>query len=424
MGMTIAEKALARASSREVVVPGDYVDAKIDRIIGSESCSKMQSEAMAAGFKDGIPRVWDNERVHIYMEHKQPALNPSHANANKILRELVKKHNIINFTDTVFGVIHQLAAEECAMPGELALGNDSHSCAWGALNCVCCALGEHELAYAYCFGEIWMRVPETIKVVLTGEIPKWNYAKEIILWLAGKYTSSFALDKAIEYTGPAASKMSMSSRLCLTTHTIELGGKFGVFPYDAVTESFLKEHRSNFDPSMVKSFSADADAKYCQEVVLDLSTLEPQVAVPHSFDHVVPVSQVAGTPVQQVMIGSCANGRVEDMESVARILEGKKVAKGTRLIIQPASWKVYRECMHNGILDTMFDAGAQILNPGCHICLGLQGVLPDGETCVSSCTRNFKGRAGNEKGFIYLGGPETAAAAAIAGKIIDPREVE
>jgi 3-isopropylmalate/(R)-2-methylmalate dehydratase large subunit len=197
MGMTIAEKALARAASIDKISPGEYVDARIDRIIASHSAVKMQAEAIKAGFEEGIPKVWDRDKVYIYMEHNQPALNLPHAKAQKMLREMVEKYKITNFQDAVFGVIHQLAAEECVVPGELVLGNDSHTCAWGALNCVSAAFGEHELAYAFCFGEIWMRVPETVKVVLKGELPAWDFAKDIVLWLAGKYTTSFALDQSI-----------------------------------------------------------------------------------------------------------------------------------------------------------------------------------------------------------------------------------
>jgi 3-isopropylmalate/(R)-2-methylmalate dehydratase large subunit len=268
-----------------------------------------------------------------------------------------------------------------------------------------------------------MRVPETIKVVLKGALPDWDFAKDIVLWLAGNYSTSFALDQSVEYKGPAVPMMKMADRLCIATHTIELGGKFGIFEFDDVTKEYIESYRPCFDFSVIEPLSADLDAVYAREVAVDLSLLEPQVALPHSFDNVVPVSQVNGTKIHQVMIGSCANGRVEDMIHVARILNGKKVAKGTRLFVQPASWRVFRECAHNGTLDVILDAGGQVLNPGCHICLGLQGVMPPGENCISSCTRNFRGRCGCDEAFIYLSGPETAAAASLMGKIVDPREV-
>lgn len=423
MGMTIAEKALAKASSRQTVKAGEYVEAEIDRMITTENFARMYIETIQAGFEDGFPRIWDNNRIHVYVEHDVPALNAIRANRQKLLREVIQKYNITNFHDVICGILHQYAVEDCIMPGELALGNDSHSISWGALNCVATAMGERELCYALVFGETWFKVPETIKVVIKGKIPEWNYAKDIVLSLAGKYTSEFALYKAIEFTGPAVSQMTMASRLCLSTHTVELGGKYGLFQYDDVTRDFILRHRKNFNLDTVNPYIPDADAVYCKEVIVDLDTLEPQVAVPHSFENVVPVAKTAGTRIDQAHLGGCTNGRVEDMAAAARYLKGKKVAKGTKLFVQPPSWSIYKECMHNGIFDTMLEAGAQILNPGCHLCLGSQGVIPSGDNCISSYTRNFKGRNGNTEAFIYLAGPETVAASAVAGKIVDPREV-
>jgi 3-isopropylmalate/(R)-2-methylmalate dehydratase large subunit len=422
MGMTIAEKALARASSRKTVRVGEYVDARIDRLIVNESFVRMHMQAVAAGFQDGIPGIWDRSRFHIYIEHHQPALTLAHTNRQQKVRELAEYYNIANFHDTQCGVIHTLALAECVMPGEVAIGNDSHTCSWGALNCVATALGESELAYALCFGEIWLKVPKTVKVILKGKIPDWNYAKDVFLRLAAMDPNGLALYKALEFSGPAVTKMSMGSRICLATHTVELGGKFGIFPYDETTRDFLRQ-RGAIDVNTVNSFSADADAQYAQEIEIDLSELEPLVAIPHSIGNVMPISKVGNIKIHQANIGSCANGNLEDMRAVASVLKGKHIAKGTRLYIQPGSWKVYRETMHIGLIDIMLDAGAQVLAPGCHLCMGMQGVMPSGENCVTSFTRNFRGRLGNKEAFVYLAGPQTAAASAIAGKLVDHREI-
>lgn len=423
MGMTIAEKALARASRQQSVKPGDYVDAHVDRLIFNENFVRMDADARAAGFADGLPRIWDPDKVHVYIEHHQPALHVEHANRQQALRNMVKKYGIKSFHDTSCGVIHQLAVEDHAMPGELAIGNDSHSCAWGALNCVSTAMGEHDMAYAIVFGEIWYKVPETNKVILTGKVPEWNYSKDIILQLAKAHTPGFARYKAIEFAGPSVGQVSIDSRLTLSVQTVELGGKFGLFDYDAVTEEFLLKNRAGVDPGSVTPIAADPDANYHQVVEINLDQLEPLVALPHSLANVVAAKEAKGVRIHQAHVGSCANGRVEDIRVVAKVLKGRKVAAGTRFFVQPASWKVYKQCMHEGLFDTILDAGAQVLAPGCQLCLGMQGAMPDNENCISSCTRNFKGRLANPKAFVYLASPETVAASAVAGHIVDHREV-
>jgi 3-isopropylmalate/(R)-2-methylmalate dehydratase large subunit len=309
------------------------------------------------------------------------------------------------------------------LPGELALGSDSHSCAWGALNCCGSGMGEHELAYGLVFGELWFKVPETIEVKLHGRLRPGVASKDIALWLAGRFGTTFALYKSIEFRGEGAAALSMDARITLSAHAVELGGKFGLFEFDDKTAAFLASRkRMRHQLDWAKPVSADADARYVQTVEIDLSTLEPQVAKPHTFENVVPVQSLVGTRIDQAMVGSCANGNVDDIETVANVVRGRRVHADTRFIVQPNSWGVYREASRRGYLDTLLDAGVQVISPGCHLCLGMQGALAEGDVCLTSTTRNHKGRMGSAKADIYLAGPATVAASALAGHICDPTE--
>lgn len=424
MGMTIVEKVMARASGKEAVHPDEYVDARIDRIIAHEEFYRIHTAAEDAGLTGGLPQIWDRDRFHLILEHLQPVMNVTQALRQQKMRELAKRYGLKHFRDALCGVIHRIALEDFVLPGELALGSDSHSVAWGAVNCVGTGMGEHELAYALVYGTLWFRVPETIKVVLSGRPHAALSGKDIALYLAGHHTSAFALYKAIEFAGPGASALSIDARISLAAHAVELGGKFGVFGYDEKTEAFLADrtamvHQKHLAPPV----APDPDARYCQEVHVDLDGLEPQVACPHSFDNVVPLGRVAGTPIHQAQVGSCANGHLEDIATAARVVKGKQVAQGVRFFIQPASWSVYRASQQGGFIDDLLDAGAQVLSPGCHLCVGMQGTLAAGDVCITSTTRNFRGRIGSGDAQIYLASPATVAASALAGVIADPREV-
>lgn len=424
MGMTIAEKVLARASGNTSVQPGQYVDAKIDRLIADEEFYRMHAEAVQAGIPGGIPRIWDPERFHVVLEHFQPAMNQVQALRQKKMRELARQYTIKYFRDVTCGVIHRIAIEDFVLPGELGVGADSHSCAWGALNCVGTGMGEHELVFALTYGTIWFKVPETIKVTLTGRLPRWTCSKDIALHLGGEYSTEFALYKSIEFTGPAAADLSIDARITLAAQAVELGAKFGLFGFDQKTEEFLAGRQEmRHQLGWMRPVAADPDAAYCREVRLNLDDLEPQVARPHTFENVVPVSGVAGTPVDQAIVGACANGNPEDLAAVARILKGRKVHPRTRFLVQPNSWAVYNRCIADGTIQEILAAGAQVLAPGCHLCLGMQGTLADGEVCISSTTRNHRGRMGSGESGVYLASPMTVAASAIAGSIQPPSEV-
>ncbi len=422
MAMTIIEKIMAKASDQASVSPGQFIDAKVDRIIAHEEFYRIHTSVEMNGIPE-IPRIFDLDRFHVVIEHFQPAIDKSQAERANKMRELAKRYKLRHFRDTLAGVLHRIVMEDYVVPGELALGSDSHSCAWGALNCAGTGMGEHELAFALTFGELWFQVPETIKVVLKGE---WNPSitgKDVALWLAGRYGTAFALYKAIEFTGPAMASTSMEKRFQLSAHAVELGGKFGLFDYDDKTEAFLANRsilREQLDAA--RPVKADPDANYCQVVEIDLTDLQPQVARPHTFEDVVPVSEMVGLRIDQALVGSCANGHVEDIEAVANVVRGRHVHPDTRFFVQPSSWAVWRECSNRGLFDVLLDAGVQVISPGCHLCLGMQGRPADGEVCITSTTRNHRSRMGSSEALIYLASPTTVARSALAGCIQDPSE--
>lgn len=424
MGMTIAEKTFARTAGLSTVRPGQFVDAEIERIIADEEFHRIHASAVNGGFPDGIPRIWDRDRVHVILEHFQPALNETQAIRQQMIREAVDRYGIKYFQDSVCAVVHQAAVEDYALPGELCLGTDSHSTAWGAINSVSTGMGEHELAYAMCFGKLWFKVPPTIKIVLLGRLSKYADPKDIVFYLAKKYTTGFGLYKSLEFTGPGAREMSIANRLTIAAHAVELGAKFGIFEYDEKTEEFLRRRKGMQEQvAHAVPVSADPDAVYEQTITIDLSEIQPMVVKPHSFENVCDITEAVGIPIHQAQVGSCANGRLEDLRAVAGLLKGRKVHKRTRFLVQPASWQVFRDAMAEGILDTIIESGAQVLAPGCHLCLGMQGRLGENENAITSTTRNHKGRLGGINCNVYLANPKVIAASAVAGEIVDIREV-
>jgi len=420
--MNIVEKVMARAAGLPTVHPGQYVDCRLDRVIAHEEFYRIHTAAVSAGLPGGLPDIWDRERLHVILDHFQPVINESQALRQRKIREVAQAYGVRYFDDALPSVVHRVAIEDYVLPGELALGSDSHSCAWGALNCCGTGMGEHELAYGLVTGELWFKVPATIAVVMRGRFPRGVASKDVALWLAGKYGTTFALYQSIEFRGPGASAMPMDARITLAAHAVELGGKFGLFEYDETTADFLAgRKRMRHQLAWSNPVSADEDANYAATVEIDLDTLAPQVARPHTFENVVPVTDVAGTRIDQAMVGSCANGNVDDIEAVAEVVRGHRVHPRTRFIVQPNSWGVYREAMRRGHVDTLLDAGVMVISPGCHLCLGMQGTLADGDVCLTSTTRNHKGRMGSANAEIFLAAPATVAASALAGEIRDPR---
>lgn len=422
MAMTMAEKLFSRHNlTGQDVRAGDMLEARIDGAMVHYHAADIMHEAAAqAGFPDGLPRVWDPDRVFVLLDHHQPTLSQKQADENAAIRRDVERLGISCFHDAEPGIAHQMMADYGLMrPGELVVGNDSHTLAYGAVNCGGTGITRADMFYTMLFGELWFQVPQSIRVVLNGQQPNYPIAKDIILYLAGQYGDDFAASMSIEYAGSLVPQLSIDSRMCLSAHGVEVGAKLALFPFDEKTRAFMASRTDKpFDP-----IEADADAHYDKEIVLDVDQMPFVVARPHQFGNVCPVDEVAGQRINQAQIGSCANGRFEDIEIAARVLKGNKVAKGVRFLISPASQAVYRQCVKEGLVEILLEAGAQVITPGCGICQPKVGFLSDREICITSTTRNFKGRKGSMNADIFLAGPLTVAVAAMTGEIVNPRKV-
>ena len=422
MLQTIAEKLFSRHNlTGATVAAGDILEARIDgAMVHYHANEPMHDLALQAGFKDGLPRVWDRDRVFVLLDHHQPTLSQKQADENALIRRDVDRLGITCFRDSEPGIAHQMMADYGLMrPGELVVGNDSHTISYGALNCGGLGITRADMLYVLLFGELWFQVPQTVRVVLNGRQPNYPIAKDVILYLAGQYGDDFAGSMSIEYGGSLVPQLSVDSRMCLSAHGVEVGAKLALFPFDDKTEEFLQARTDRpYEPLV-----PDEGALYEKEIVLDVDAMPFVVAKPHQFGNVGPVDEVAGRPIQQAIIGSCANGRFEDVEIAARVLNGRKVARGVRFVISPASQQVYLQCVKAGLVETLLESGAQVVTPGCGVCQPKVGFLSDGEACITSTTRNFKGRKGSMNADIYLAGPLTVAAAAVTGRIVNPREV-
>jgi 3-isopropylmalate/(R)-2-methylmalate dehydratase large subunit len=416
MSKTMAEKILGRASNQEVA-PGDIIDGAVDLAMSHENTA-----AISGKFKSiGVPRVWDPTKIVVPIDHCAPAANEDYAKNHKIIREFVKEQNITNFYDIKAGVCHQVLPEKGHVkPGMLIVGSDSHTPTYGAFGAFATGIGRTEMAAVYATGKIWLRVPESFKIVVEGKLPDKVSAKDVILYIIGDLRADGANYKAVEFCGDTVEHMTVGERMVLCNMSAEMGAKAGMVPFDDTTRTYLDERTDR----MYTVLNPDRDAIYEKVVNVNVSNLEPQVACPHTVDNVRPVSKVEGTPVNQAVLGTCTNGRVEDLAAAASLLKGKKIADTVRLIVIPASTEVYIEAVKNGVILDLVKAGAVVCNPNCGPCLGAhQGALAPGEVCISTSNRNFKGRMGCKDAEIYLASPATVAASALAGKITDPRGV-
>jgi len=421
MGQTIAEKILSRHNlAQQPVRAGEFIGARIDGAMCHYQFMDIHKLAVEAGFKEGFPRVWDTERFFLLVDHHQPALSQAYADENVLIRRHAQRLGVKYFHDAEPGIAHQMMPDYgYVRPGELVVGNDSHTIAYGALNAGSTGMTRADMLYVLLFGEVWFQVPQSVKIVLEGRQPGYPIAKDIILHLAGRYGDDFAQNMAIEFSGPLVSQLSMDSRMCLATHGVEVAAKFAVFPFDGKTREYLRTRTDKpYEP-----VAADADAVYEKTIVLNVDEMPFPVAKPHHFGNVVPVEEVSGIKIDQALIGSCSNGRFEDIEIAARMLRGRKVAKGVRFVLSPASQQVYLECMKAGLIQQLIESGAQVVTPGCGICQPKVGYVAAGEVCITATTRNFRGRKGSLDADLYLGGPLTVTAAAVAGKIVNPKEV-
>lgn len=410
MGMTISEKILAKASGRRRIEPGEYVVGKIDLAMVHDLTGPLTLNVLK---EIGYDKPWDPEKIVIVLDHQVPANSTATATLHKQLREYAAKYKVKFHDVGRQGVCHQVMAESYAKPSMLIVGADSHTCTLGALGAFATGIGSTEMASVFLTGELWFRVPETIKFDLRGGLRAGVSAKDIILHIIGKVGVDGALYCAAEFTGDGVERLSLDGRLTICNMAIEMGGKTGIINPDRKTIEYTG---ATYDP-----LRSDPDANYLKTMEVYLEELIPQVAIPPSVDNVKPVNEVEGVEVDQVFIGSCTNGRLEDLKAAAKILHGKRVKEGTRLVVIPASPKVYLEAERLGYIDTFIEAGGVVCNPNCGPCLGgHMGILADGEVCVSTSNRNFIGRMGSPKSKVYLVSPETAAATAIEGRLADP----
>ena len=411
---TISEKIFSRASKSEACA-GDFVIANVDCAMAHDGTSVL---AVKAFREMEVQKVWDPARIVISFDHIVPASTEVAANLQYDIRQWVRQQDISNMYDVGEGICHQVLPEQgFALPGRLIVGADSHSCTYGAFGAFGTGVGATDMAEIFASGKLWFRVPQTMRVTVEGKLGDRVSAKDLTLNVIKHIGADGATYKAMEYYGSAIEELSIAGRMTLCNMAIEMGGKAGIVPPDKKTDEFLKGRAVDAYTPVY----ADEDAQYCEDIHIDVDDLPPQVARPHSVDNVCDVDEVAGTAIDQVFIGSCTNGRLEDLEAAARILKGRSVA--VRTIVIPASRTVLLEAIEKGYISTLIEAGATLGPPGCGPCLGAHlGVLAEGEVCVSTSNRNFKGRMGRG-GLLYLASPETAAASALKGEIADPRLV-
>lgn len=419
--MNITEKILAKASGKATVQPGDIVDANVNVVMVHDLTGPLAVEAFK---KIGVNKVWDNKKVVVILDHQIPAESVKMAELHKMLRKFAKEQNIRLYDVGEGGICHQVMPEKGYVePGMVIVGADSHTCTYGAFGAFATGIGSTEAAAVFATGKIWLKVPETIKFNVEGEFQKHVAPKDLILHIIGKVSVDGATYKSAQFTGSTIRNMSVAGRMTLCNMAVEMGAKNGIVEPDETTLKFLNGRiAKTSDYNWLKS---DADAKYEKVIDINVDNLEPQVACPSSVDNVKPVSEVGDVEINQAFIGSCTNGRIEDLRAAAQILRGKKVKQGVRALVIPASQEVYAQAIKEGLVEVFTDAGALVCGATCGPCLGGHiGLLASGEVCVSTSNRNFIGRMGSPEANVYLASPATVAASALTGRITDPREVE
>lgn len=414
-GKTIAEKIFSAHAGKDVSA-GDIVVADVDFVMGQDGTSPLAIKALE---RMGVEQVFDPKKVAVVMDHSSPSPLEGVSQLHTIMREFGKQTGCTVY-DVGEGVCHQLIPEKGhVVAGDLMVGCDSHTCTYGAINVFSTGVGSTDGAAAMASGKLWFKVPETIKVTYNGELAPGVFSKDLILYLAGRIGADGATYQALEFVGPAIDALSVEARMTISNMAIEVGAKAGLMNADDKTLAWFSGRGDKTpDPQ-----NADADAIYVRELVYDASGIGPQVAKPHSVDNVSPVEEVEGTPIAQGFIGTCTNGRLEDLGIAASILKGRHVHPDVRFIVAPASRQIMLDAIEAGYIQTLMEAGAAVVTPGCGPCVGTHnGVPSDGENVISTANRNFKGRMGNSNAFIYLGSPATVAASVIEGKITDPRK--
>ena len=419
MGMTMTQKILAAHAGLDQVVPGQLISAKLDIVLGNDITTPV---AINEFTKNGFTEVFDKDRIAIVLDHFVPNKDIKAAQQSKQCREFSCQHCISHFYDVgKMGIEHALLPEQgIVTAGDCIIGADSHTCTYGALGAFSTGVGSTDMAAGMATGTAWFKVPAAIRFHLSGRLPKNCSGKDVILTIIGMIGVDGALYKSMEFTGPGVASLSMDDRLCICNMAIEAGAKNGIFPVDHVTMAYM-EGRCKRQPVI---FIADEDASYEKTVEIDLSKIVPTVACPHLPENTRPAAELGNIKIDQVVIGSCTNGRMEDMEAAYRTLKGQTVAPGVRCIIIPATMAIYRECVERGYVTAFIDAGAVVSTPTCGPCLGgYMGILAQGERCIATTNRNFVGRMGHVDSEVYLASPATAAASALTGCITTPKEV-
>lgn len=417
MGKTMSEKLLAKGAGLEAVKAGDIVTVQVD-------CAMMDDilgpRVMAEAFQKYGNRIKHPEKCVVICDHYAPPANIDQANIVAFTRAWAKEHKVTNYFESM-GPCHQLLAENgFSLPGTIQVGTDSHTCTAGAFGCFGTGIGSTEMTGVVLTGELWLRVPESIRVQWQGKLNSGVMAKDIVLKTIGQLGHAGATYKALEFAGQTIRELPMDERMCISNMAVEAGAKAGLIAADEKTFAYLKEHGCEKPYTPLYS---DPDAVYCDTLSFDASELEPQIAAPHEVDNVHGITELKGTKLQRAYLGSCTGGRLNDLVTAAKILKGKKVSGDCMLFVSPASQRIWKQAAEMGVLNTLAEAGAVILAPTCGACVGTHsGILADGESCISSSNRNFKGRMGSKDSFVYLGSSASVAASAIAGCITDPRE--
>lgn len=412
MGQTLAEKIISMHTQKPVT-QGELCIAKVDVTAVQDGTGPLTvSEFKKLGKKPANP-----SRMILFIDHACPSPRKELSNSHNVLREFAKETGAI-LSEGGKGVCHQRLVEDFVNPGEILVGADSHTCTSGALGAFATGMGSTDIAVASALGKTWLKVPSSFKIVINGDLREGVYAKDLMLHLIGLIGADGATYKALEFCGSTVEKMTMADRFTLSNMAVEAGAKAGIFATDEKTKEFLREHGRE---DKFKNIDFDDDATYERVIKIDASKVVPVVSCPHTVDNVKPASELSNVKVNQVYIGTCTNGRIEDLRVAAKILKGKKVNSDTRLIVAPASVNILKQALKEGLIDIFVESGASILPPGCGPCVGVHaGILGDGEVCLATQNRNFKGRMGNTEGFIYLSSPATAACSAISGFITDP----
>jgi len=419
MGMTLTEKILARHAGKEKVEPGELILAKVDLALGNDVTSPIAIRAL----RDlKVAEVFDRARIALVPDHFAPNKDIKSAEQIKMMREFAREYGIVNYFEVGrMGIEHVLLPDEgLVIPGDLVIGADSHTCTYGALCAFSTGVGSTDLAAAMISGEVWLKVPSSLRIVLKGRPGKWVEGKDVILHIIGAIGVDGALYQSMEYAGDGLATLPMAWRFTISNMAIEAGAKNGIFPFDAITKAY-SDGRGKRKYLVV---TADPDARYASEMTVDLGKLEPQVAFPHLPENAKPLSQVGNVPIDQVVVGSCTNGRIEDLRSAAAVLKGRKVHGSVRMLIFPATQEIYLQAMREGLMETFVTAGAAFSTPTCGPCLGgHMGILAKGERAVATTNRNFVGRMGHPESEVYLANPAVAAASAILGRIGGPDDI-